>query len=378
MQHLVDTVIAYYYNEQSVLYSMICLSNIKEELISYNVSDSIEYLLETLNYKAIANDTLLTFCKEPGFPTELLGDKTKLELLFMQFLLYLVESIKKGEIKVMAKLRHIDDLGRFVLGFDLIATKTEDVDCDSIKRILHKKNEDGFCLCKTLMELLKATIEVVEKDEKNIKVAIEVPFKNADEMFYMRVPKLYFYNAVKVDKNTIKWVMKKPANNIQLDSAKTLNKYGNTLSPLLTSRGNEILHKRSVETNKQLEEQNRMRLEVMARLRASTGTKEQTDTKKAPISSFANGSSNVKKSSKEIKDCLLIAMNNGELLPYSQRKLINNLHPKDFKEHEEIKHSKSTIDHNQVIEYEEEKNIEIEAEDNICNNSEYLYSYLTC
>jgi len=314
MQHLVETVIAYYHNEQTILYSMICLKNIKEELASYNVSDSIEYLLEILNYKALANDTILSYCKEPGFSGELLGDKTRLELLIMELLIYLVSNTKKGEIKVMARIKHIDDLGRFVLGFDLIVTKSENVNCEKVKRILHKKNEDDFCLYETLMELLKANIEVVEKDENNIKVGIEVPFKNLDETYHMKTTKLCFYDAVKIDKNTIKWIIKKPAVDAQSDSAKTLRKYANTLSPLLTSRGTEILHKMSVENTKQLEEQNRMRQELMARLRAGTGTsvKENSDTRKVPISSFANESNKSNAESPKPKQECSLTINNKE------------------------------------------------------------------
>lgn len=379
---MLNTKIAYYLNERSVLYSMVCLNAAKEELVTYNVGDSLEYLLEMLNCRARENESVLTFCKNPGFPSELLGDKAKLETLLMELLMYLVNNTKNGEVCVTASMRHIDDSGRFVLGFDILTTKSENVSCEKLREMLNEENESGFCLYEVIIKCLNAVVKVFEKDEKNVKIAIEVPFNSPDDFLKFVVPKLNFYETVKINKYTVKWVPKKPAANIQANSSSVLKRYENALSPLLTSRGHEILNRRSQESSKQLAEQRRIREEVIARLKSSSGVKERGEQKKAPVSSFASGL-NARQNNGLERESVEVAANNSltmlnQLSPYAQREVLRNLKSIDLKSKENKKEeAKDASEPNQVVDYSKSKPAnntdEMEPVGDEHENAEYLY-----
>lgn len=368
MRSLLDAKVAYYLNEQSVLYLAGCLNGIREELVSYNVGDSLEYLLEILNCRALANETLLLLCKEPGFPSEMLGDRNKLEALFMEVLIYLVGNVKNGEIKVTICVRHVDELGRFVIGLDILATRSELVNCEEVKSVLGNRNKNGFCLCETLVSHLKGNMEITEKDGKDIKVAISTPFSGPDYSQQAKIVKLNYYEAVKLDKYTIKWTVKGAVPAPLTESNKSIPEYKNMLSPLLTSRGSEILKKTSVASKRQMAEQNRMRQEVMARIKGGSGPRELDGARKSVVSSFAAGSDPNhavcanREESKTVPD---------RALPASS---VNGCPPQQFNdyENEEAEEIKRPIESEQVVECGRTKESDLERE-NEMGESECKY-----
>eukprot|EP01022_Parablepharisma_sp_SALTPOND_P020418 TRINITY_DN3722_c1_g1_i1.p1 TRINITY_DN3722_c1_g1~~TRINITY_DN3722_c1_g1_i1.p1 ORF type:complete len:597 (+),score=72.17 TRINITY_DN3722_c1_g1_i1:1474-3264(+) len=194
------------------------LNNMKLENESYNIKDTLGYLLELLSFKAHPHKILLVLGREACFPKEVTGDKVKFEMLMIEMLVYLIEHANEGEIKVLANMKCPDAMG-FVLSFEILAKKNEHINRNELEKTfvakeppqkLYRTHGLHISNCRTLLQLLKGTIEIIDHDPSTVKLSIELPFANRDPSKEVAsVPKLGIYETEKINEYTIRWLSKR-------------------------------------------------------------------------------------------------------------------------------------------------------------------------
>ena len=202
----------YFLNEHSVLYAMQCLNDTKLETECYNIIDSLYYIMELLAVKSQSRKVSLVLGSEACFPKEVSGDRIKFEMLITGLLDYLIEHSSESEIKLSAKLKNPDAMG-FLLSFEIIASKNEEINAKSLEKIYackDKKYTLDLSNCKAIINKLKGNAEFIDNDESNsLKVYIELPFANRDSSKeLMPIPRLNIYETEKMNEYTVRWLPK--------------------------------------------------------------------------------------------------------------------------------------------------------------------------
>ena len=228
---LIEAKETYYLNENSVLYAMQCLNDVKMENENYSLRDTLGYLLELLSFKAHSNKLLFVLRTEACFPKEVSGDKNKFEMLMIRILLYLIEHVKEGDIKVFASMKCPDQMG-FVLSFEITATKNSEINTEVLEKIFSSKDsaDDEKILhtyglhilnCKTLLNILKGNVEISDQDQTKFKLCIELPFANSDtSKEVVVVHKLGLYETERLGEYAIRWLPKKAVRIEAVDNSK--------------------------------------------------------------------------------------------------------------------------------------------------------------
>ncbi len=266
---------AYYLNENSVLYAMQCLGEAKLETECHSVADSLAYLMELLSFKAHAKKLLLVMGTEACFPKEVLGDRTKFEMLMHSVLDYLIEHSGEGEMKLSAKMKSLDAQGSgLILSFEILSKKNEQINAKALERIFaHGEHPFGkqpldLCNCKSIINILRGNVEFSEPDEGTARVSFEFPFANRDpSKELVSVPRLNIFEVEKLNEYTMRWLARRIIVEDKLDPAKIMPNI--IRSPVLRpSERPSIIHNGgATSSNRLIADQDLAKKEVIARLR---------------------------------------------------------------------------------------------------------------
>jgi hypothetical protein len=195
-QLLCDLTRAYHQNECSLLATMRFMTELQTDVVSFNIIDGLNYLMDLYNVQATQKAVELNLKIEPCFPKELTGEKRKCDLLLSAILSYFLSRCDRGHrICLEARMKQATN-EEFLLTFEVSCTMNENVTLGNLRRALNLEagaNEASILLhdvsekyglplphCTHLVHWLKGRIEVLEIPPGRLGVEIELPFANYD------------------------------------------------------------------------------------------------------------------------------------------------------------------------------------------------------
>lgn len=230
---MIDAKTLFYVNEHSIFYTMQCLNKPRQEKENFIIYDQLAYLMDFFSLKADAMGKKLKLKKEACLPTEVNGDRDKLELILATIFDYMMQNSESEEITLSADLKNSIP-GGYMVSFDFIFQPASSSTYESLQAFF-KNDVNGsyedinsrhgfpmrFCLCKSIVKFLEGNMDIAEGDSHNLKLHIELPFESRDTKPLVDAPQLNIFAAQKQGELITTWEKRKEIEKAPLEKSQT-------------------------------------------------------------------------------------------------------------------------------------------------------------
>jgi hypothetical protein len=212
----------YYVNEQSIFASTQTIGIGLVQTESFNLQMLLDYFMDLLSAKAMTKASVLTLITEPSFPKEVTSDRTKLEIILMTIMTYLIEHSDSSDIRVEAKMKSAYKDG-YCVSFSFGCSKLDRSSLEALRAVFAaipegaappplpaspvQEHDLPLFECKKLVLFLNGTTDATEEDFFKIHIDLTVGHPDALQNG-PNAKKLSIYQAEKAGAYTTRWMPK--------------------------------------------------------------------------------------------------------------------------------------------------------------------------